>query len=224
MISTRLVRFLPAFVLLPVLSGHAGGWAVVTVTTLPEQAVAGQPVDVAWVVRQHGMKRVPGLNGRIVARSGAQEVAADAAPTYPAGSYRARLTLPRSGAWTITIHSGFMDTKATLLPLRAVDAGSRALPAVADAERGRHLFVAKGCVTCHGHAASGAPREMRSLAVGPDLTDRRLPVDYLARFLADPSIKTTWVSDNRMPDLELAPREIAALVAFINAERRVSTR
>jgi hypothetical protein len=65
--------------------------------------------------------------------------------------------------------------------------------------------VAKGCVTCHAHAASGASKEMPSLAVGPDLTDRRLPADYLAKFLADPSVKTVWASGNRMPDLELAP-------------------
>ena len=65
---------------------------------------------------------------------------------------------------------------------------------------------------------------MRSLNMGPDLTDRRLPADYLAKFLADPSIKTVWASGNRMPNLELAPREIAALVAFIDADRRVSGR
>ena len=79
-------------------------------------------------------------------------------------------------------------------------------------------------MTCHAHAGSGASAEMRSLAVGPDLTDRRLPADYLARFLADPSVKTVWANSNRMPDLELAPREFAALVAFLNADRRVSTR
>jgi mono/diheme cytochrome c family protein len=110
------------------------------------------------------------------------------------------------------------------LPIRVADPGTRALPVVAEAERGRHLYVAKGCVTCHSHGASGAPSETRSLKVGPDLTDRRLPADYLAKFLADPSIKTAWTSGDRMPDLELAPREIAALVAFVNAERRVSGR
>ena len=211
-------RLLFAAVLLPVLPHNAGGWSVVTVQELPDHAVAGRPIALGYVVRQHGMMPVPGLHGRVVARSGALEVAADAQPGSRGGLYAARLTLPKSGAWTITVHSGFMDTKATLLPLRVVDAGSAA-PVVAEAERGRHLFVAKGCVTCHGHAAAGAAAEMRSLPVGPDLTDRRLPAEYLARFLADPSIKTVWTSSNRMPNLELAPREIAALVAFVNSPR-----
>ena len=217
-------RLLFALVLLPALPHNAGGWSVVTVKELPDHAVAGRPLELGYVVRQHGMTPIPGLRGRLVARSGALEVTADARPGGRAGDYAARLVLPRSGAWSITVHSGFGDMKAALLPLRVVDAGAPAPAAVAESERGRHLFVAKGCVTCHGHAAAGAGVDMRSLPVGPDLTDRRLPAEYLARFLADPSIKTAWTNGNRMPDLELAPREIAALVAFINAERRVTAR
>ena len=217
-------RLLFALALLPTLPHNAGGWSVVTVKELPDHAVAGRPLELGYVVRQHGMLPVPGLRGRLVARSGTLEVAADAQPGGRAGDYAARLTLPRSGAWTITVHSGFGDMKATLLPLRVVEAGRAAPAAVTESERGRHLFVAKGCVTCHGHAAANAGGDMRSLPVGPDLSDRRLPAEYLARFLADPSIKTGWTSNNRMPDLELAPREIAALVAFINADRRVSGR
>jgi mono/diheme cytochrome c family protein len=220
--SARPLRYLPALVLLPALSDRAGGWAVVTVQDLPDHAVAGQPVEIAYVVRQHGMMPLPKLHGRVVARADSQEVAVDAAPASRDGHYSARLTLPRAGAWTLTIHSGFLDSKATLLPLPVVAPGGRAPAPVAEGERGRQLFVAKGCVTCHSHgAATGG--EIRSFSVGPDLTDRRLPAEYLARFLADPSVKTVWASGNRMPDLELAPREIAALVAFINRPR-VSTR
>jgi mono/diheme cytochrome c family protein len=219
MTTSRFLRLLPALVLLPALPHDFGGWAVVTVRELPEHAVAGQPLEIGYAVRQHGFALIPGLRGRVVARSGAQEVSATPAPASREGFYAARLTLPRSGAWTITVESGFGGAQTTLLPVRVVDPGSPAPAALAAAERGRHLFVAKGCVTCHAHAASGASDEMRSLNVGPDLTDRRLPADYLAKFLADPSIKTVWASDNRMPNLELAPREIAALVAFINSPR-----
>lgn len=223
MASWRFPRFLPALVLLPVLPNDAGGWAVVTVKDVPDHAVAGQPVTLTWAVRQHGTHLVPGLRGRVVARAGGQEIGADATPAYPDGYYQARLTLPRGGAWTVMVQSGFMEAR-TGFPLRVVDAGSRAVASLADAERGQQLFLAKGCITCHSHSASGAPSDVPSARVGPDLSDRRLPADYLAKFLADPSIKTVWASTNRMPNLELAPREIAALVAFINAERRVSTR
>ena len=219
MTSWRFPRMLPALVLLPLLPHNAGGWAVVTVRELPDHAVAGQPLDLAYAVRQHGMTLVPGLRGRVVARAGAHEVSAAATPGARDGHYAARLTLPRAGEWTVTIHSGFGTSNATLLPLRVVDPGARALPALAESERGRHLFVAKGCVSCHTHAGSG----MSGIAVGPELTNLRFPADYLARFLADPSIKPP-TTGARMPDLELAQREIAALVAFINADRRVSGR
>ena len=177
--------------------------------------------DLAYAVRQHGVHRVPGLRGRVVARSGDTEVTAHVPPVFANGGYATRLTLPRSGDWTITIETGFPSANATLLPLRAVDAGTRPLPALADADRGRRLFVAKGCVTCHNQG------EIPGGRVGPDLAGRRFPADYLARYLADPTIKPSQQGpavSARMPDLELAPREIAALVAFINAERRVSVR
>jgi hypothetical protein len=222
MTRRRIPQLLSALALFPILPHNAGGWAVVTVKELPDYAVAGRPLELAYVVRQHGSHPLSDLKGRVVARSGALEVTAHAPPVFANGHYATRLTLPRSGEWTITILSGFGNSNATLLPLRVIDPGARALPTFSEAERGRHLFVAKGCVTCHNHTGSGVP----GIAVGPDLTDRRFPADYLAKFLADPSIKTSQQgsSATKMPDLELAPREIASLVAFINAERRVSGR
>jgi hypothetical protein len=58
-----------------------------------------------------------------------------------------------------------------------------------------------------------------SLSVGPDLTGRRFPAEYLGKFLADPSIASGGGREVRMPNLHLKPREIASLVAFLNAER-----
>jgi cytochrome c2 len=74
--------------------------------------------------------------------------------------------------------------------------------------------VAKGCGTCHVHRdVSGSG----TVAVGPELTNLRLAPDFLQRFLADPA---TLGSTNRMPNLSLKPPEIAALIAFLNAERQ----
>jgi hypothetical protein len=58
---------------------------------------------------------------------------------------------------------------------------------------------------------------------GPDLTERRFAADYLARFLADPTIKPPS-NGKRMPNPGLREKDIAPLVAFINADRRVTTR
>lgn len=206
--------------LLTFLALNLGGWAVITVEDLPDQVVVGQPVSLDFTVRQHGHTLLSNLNARVVAVAGGDRVSATAQPGTSAGRYRATVTLPHAGAWSITIYSGFGNSNVTLMPLPAVGPG-RAVAAVAAAERGRQLFVAKGCITCHVHpevSGSGV------VNVGPDLTGRRFTGDYLQRFLADPNIATTRGAGGfEMPNLNLAPREIAALAAFINGETAAQT-
>jgi mono/diheme cytochrome c family protein len=199
--------------LLMLITLNFGGWAVITVQDLPDRVVAGQPVTLDFTVRQHGHTLLADLQPRILAQAGAEQVSAAAQPGSSAGRYRVSFTLPRPGGWTITVYSGFGNNNVTLMPIPAVSPGAAA-PEIAAAERGRRLFVAKGCVTCHVHPevpASGV------VTVGPDLTGRRFTTEYLQRFLADPDIATTRGAGGfAMPNLDLAPREIAALAAFIN--------
>jgi mono/diheme cytochrome c family protein len=201
--------------LLTLLMLPLGGWAVITVEDLPDQIAVGQPVTLDFTVRQHGHTLLSNLNPRVTAVAGQDQVSAAVQPGPSAGRYQASLTLPHAGAWTVTVYSGFGNNNVTLLPIPAVNPG-RAAPEIAAAERGRRLFVAKGCITCHVHPevpASGV------VTVGPDLTGRRFTGDYLQRFLADPDIATTRGAGGfAMPNLNLAPREIAALAAFINGE------
>jgi mono/diheme cytochrome c family protein len=98
------------------------------------------------------------------------------------------------------------------MPISVIAAGAQP-PVLADAERGQRLFAGKGCVTCHTHKA--VPVE--GVKAGPDLSDKRFGADALAQFLADPpkALKARG-SSNFMPNLELKPKEIASLVAFIN--------
>jgi mono/diheme cytochrome c family protein len=206
---------LPALLLLPLLGAY-GGWAAITVQDLPDYVVAGQPVTLTFIVRQHGFTKLSGLQPRVEARATGGGITAEATAGREAGQYAATLTLPRAGEWTITIHSGFGNSRVTLLPVRAIPPRSVAPAPLAEAERGQRLFVAKGCLTCHVHAdveGSGV------VAVGPDLTGRRLPADYLRQFLANPAIVARSGAP-QMPNLDLKPQEIAALSAFINAERR----
>jgi mono/diheme cytochrome c family protein len=216
--NTRPSRLtVPALLLLPLLGAY-GGWAAITVQDLPDYVVAGQPVTLSFIVRQHGVSKLSGLKPRVEARAtgGGTTAEAAAAPGREAGQYVATLTLPRAGAWRITIHSGFGNSQVTLLPLQAIAAGAAPPAPLADSERGQRLFVAKGCLTCHVHAdveGSGL------VAVGPDLTGRRLPADYLRQFLANPAIAARSGAP-QMPNLDLKPQEIAALSAFITAERR----
>jgi len=61
-------------------------------------------------------------------------------------------------------------------------------------------------------------------AFGPELTDRRLSADYLAKFLANPSMKPATPGKPQMPNLDMREKEIIPLVAFLTAERRAATR
>ena len=215
---TRISRLLlPVVLALPLMAAF-GGWAAITVQDLPEYAVARQPLTLTFMVRQHGVTPLSRLEPRVEAENAGVTAAAVAQPESEPGRYTARLVPPQAGDWRITIHSGFMNSQVTLLPLTVIEPGAAAPSAPVPAERGRQLFVAKGCVTCHLHrevAGSGV------VSVGPELTGRTFPADYLQHFLADPSIGPRY-SDFRMPNLNLQAPEIAALIAFINSAQRAS--
>jgi cbb3-type cytochrome oxidase cytochrome c subunit len=137
------------------------------------------------------------------------------------------MTLPRDGAWTIDIRSGFMNSTMStpLMPMRVVAAGAPAPQPMPDALRGKHLFVAKGCVTCHVHPEMS---DWSSINVGPNLTGRRYAPEVLAAFLDDPEksplSKAAAPTYVRMPKLGLDPSEITALVAFVNGGSAVASR
>jgi len=196
-----------------------GGWCVVTVDDLPEYVTVGKPTEITFTIRQHGMTLLDNLQPVIGAKNGTAEVKANAT-TKGSGRYSASLVVPKGGDWTVTIHSGFMGNKVNLAPIPAIAAGATPpKPAIA-ADRGERLFIAKGCVTCHVHeevAGSGL------IKVGPNLTPKRYQPDFLAKFLADPSIARTPGKQEIMPKLELKPLEVVAITAFLNNERQVSS-
>ena len=79
------------------------------------------------------------------------------------------------------------------------------------AARGKALFRAKGCATCHWHAAVG---DTQVVGVGPALTDCRPDPAFVRRWLRDPSAVRPGA---RMPALGLSEEEIEALIAFLSA-------
>lgn len=217
----RWVLAVPSVLLLAAFTHNAGGWAVVSVQDLPDYAVAGQPMTLTYTVRQHGENLLADLKGSVTATSGSARTTADAKGAGKAGYYSASVTLPNAGEWKLTIHSGFGKSKLVAIPIRAIAAGARAVPTLAADEQGHRLFVAKGCVTCHTHG--DAKSEIGNGA--PELTGKKFAPSYLAEFLAKPSIKPStakngWV----MPNPNLKHQEIAALVAFINSEKRIAAK
>ncbi len=204
---------LPLIAVLGLTAAFAGGWATITVENLPDYVIARQPTNLTFSVRQHGMRLMDEVSPSIEARSGDNAYEARAVPTNRAGYYTAKLDLPATGQWAITIKSGWGASNVTLLPIAAVESVGRVPVTFTAAQRGHRLFVAKGCLSCHTHARVAQSGQYE---VAPDLTERGLAGDYLARFLADPSVKKTWTSEARMPNLNLKPAEINALVAFLN--------
>lgn len=199
-----------------------GGWAVITIDEVPDYATVGKPVNLTYVARQHGVEKLDKLSGDIEARSGKTVVRATVREN-PRTHYTASITLPHSGDWTVTVNSGFGPSNAKLIPLKAVDAGAPP-PEIAQAERGRRLFVAKGCLTCHVHSAVSTDG-MIQVKVGPDLSEKRYAADYLKMYLADPSIRPPSTPNGaRMPNLGLKPVEIVAIAAFINGKPLASAK
>ncbi len=212
-----------------------GGWAVVTVSKIPDAWITGKPLQLTWQARQHGMTPLEGLRPTLEARSGSRVISGKTWAFSEDGQkgYRGTITFPQSGLWQVTINSGFGRSRAVLVPWRVVDSGTAIKGTVEEhlqkigiapfreAERGRRMFAAMGCVTCHTHRDVGITGEVSN--AGPDLTGRKFPSAYLAKFLADPSIKPA-ANGNRMPNIGLRDKDIAPLIAFINAERRLTSR
>jgi len=214
MAAALLRPFLRLLPLSATLAVAAGGWAVITLDDLPDAIAAGKPVTLTFAVRQHGHTPLDNLRPSIDASlAGGEHIRADAVPAGEKGRYRSTLTLPDTGQWRLTINSGFGSSRVDLDPIAVTGPGQTG-PVFAQAERGRRLFVAKGCVTCHLH---GAVAGSGVVQVGPELTTLRLPPDFLEKFLADPTIlPPAQRSNGGMPTLDLKPAEITALVAFLN--------
>jgi cytochrome c551/c552 len=216
-----------------------GGWAVVKVNKVPDAWVAGKPLTLSWEVRQHGVRPMgfeDNLSPTLEARSGDRVVRGTAAAYSEEGwkGFRGTIVFPTTGEWQVTINSGFGNSRAVLVPWRVVDSvrtirgtveehlATLGIPRLGEVERGRRLFAAQGCVDCHVHRAVDITGPMST--VGPELTDRRLPAVYLARFLANPAIKQPAPGAMAMPNLALREKEIQPLVAFLTAERRAASR
>lgn len=200
---------------------HAGGWGVVTVKDLPEHVTAGRPFDLTFAVRGHGRVLSSRLLAEVEASNGRSSIRAVARPATQEGYYTASLLLREPGAWTLAIRTGY--GQGPRLPLKVIETGEQ-LPPLSPVQRGQQLFAAKGCMTCHRHDAvvSNHPSP-----VGPPLANGKYQPDYLARLLADPAAAATRPAGSSpwtMPDLELTPKEIDALVSFMTTGTRVAER
>lgn len=206
----------------------AGGWSVTTLDKLPDRVIAGEPVTVGFVVRQHGVTTLADLKPTIVAtRCNSDEKAEISVEEDTPGHYTAELTFPGEGVWNWSIAAFGPDQPLPALNVLPADAAAdvagedtNETVAVSPEELiqlGTELFVAKGCVVCHQNDGVDVdPYE--SLNMGPELTGYGGDADFLRQWLADPSAVKP---DAYMPTLGLSDDEIEALIAFLAADSEV---
>ena len=194
-----------------------GGWAVVTVKDLPEYFVAGQQYTIEFQVRQHGRTLLSDLQPRLVVSSSERSLGS----TIPAvarsaeGTYAVTFTAPAGEQVFLTIKSGFGNNELRLYPQAVVAAGA-SRPALSAADRGRILFVAKGCNVCHANSDLTDRPDNQSIAVGPELGGRRLARQYVIQKITNPASQI-------MPDVGLSDVEAGAIAAFLTGERAAAS-
>src|SRR4051812_38963331 len=93
---------LAALVTLPLVAAKFGGWSIVTIRDVPEYAVAGKPIELSFVVRQHGIGGMAGLMPKITATSGST-VVKSLGLDVGEGNYTGRVVVPTAGTWKINI-------------------------------------------------------------------------------------------------------------------------
>jgi hypothetical protein len=103
-----------------------GGWATITVDPRPDSVLVGQPLQLAFLVKQHGVKPMAGLKPRIELRApGKDTIRIAAKELKETGRYAAQVKFPSAGEWSINIHSGFMKSEIDLPRMKVV--GTRAV-------------------------------------------------------------------------------------------------
>ena len=108
-----------------VVPGFAGGWAVVTLDSLPQGVSPGAAFTIGFTVRQHGVTPLSNLDPapQVTAKNAqtGEVVRSTATDDGPRGHYAARLTFPSSGEWSWGIQA-FGGQQQPMPPILVADA------------------------------------------------------------------------------------------------------
>lgn len=106
-----LVLIIVLLTLLTVTPVMAGGWAVISLDSLPGEIIAGQPVSIGFTVLQHGRTPLDGLDPvlRLTHIESGEDLTVYAKAEGNSGHYSAILTLPEAGSWRWSIQAFNMD-------------------------------------------------------------------------------------------------------------------
>lgn len=115
-------RIVTAVLALSLVAGvaQAGGRAHVSILTTPKQVVAGKTFEVAFSVRpEFPMAKDRKIEPIVRATCGDQTITVAAVPLKHQGEFKASLTVPREGDWTISVDSRYCETRMQPLILKA---------------------------------------------------------------------------------------------------------
>jgi cytochrome c551/c552 len=183
---------------------------------LPEYVVAGHQYTLQFQVRQHGHNFLDDLHPELLlSSSGTDDGQSIPARNRGHGSYAATFTAPQTGPLYLTIKSSFGASDLRLYPVAVVARGVTPAP-MATADRGRILFVAKGCNACHANSDLTDRPDNQQIKVGPELGGRRLARDYVIQKVKQPQSQI-------MPDLGLSDAEAAAIATFLSGGQTAAT-
>lgn len=209
---------------------YVGGWTITTVHDLPTHLVVGEPTTITFTMRQHGEDLVTGVSPALLVKSEGDGLLTPrrriAATSAGRGVYRAVVTPDAARPLSIGIDTDLHGWKTTLLEIPVLARGASA-PKVPAVTHGRALFVAKGCAGCHMKADDPRLGETQVVSVGPSLTNRTYPADYVAKKILDPSSLpaiTNYNTNAKMPKLEVTTAEADAIAAYLNGRAMAQRR
>jgi mono/diheme cytochrome c family protein len=201
-----------------------GGWAVVTLRDVPEYLEVGAPATIQFEMRQHGRTRLEGLsptvtvshaNHRLLSRMFTRDRIRTTEAIEP-GLYEATITPTEAGEMAVTIDTDLYGWKVRLLPFRVIRSET-APPSLSLAERGRQLFVAKGCVTCHAKRDEPTLNEYGARSIGPELVSGAYSAEWLERKLANPAqFRRKPTNSLVMPALPMDQGQLDVLVRYLS--------
>jgi hypothetical protein len=206
-------------------TANAGGWAVATAAPLPADVTAGTEFAVSFQMRQHGvhLTDLGEIPLAFTHRESERRITAVATAAPQTLIYAVNVTLPLAGTWDWTVGDGFVQPMGSLVahaataPLTSADSRSASAQSTSD---GSELFLSRGCVVCHAHAAVTETRaatlgQFASFNAGPDLSGFTAAPEYLRMWLANPQAVKP---EAQMPDLGLSEADVDTLVRFFAPE------
>ena len=110
--------------LLPAAGALAGGWVVVTLETMPGQIQAGEPMELSFMVRQHGRTPTHDVSPVLTATNAesGRRIQADAEPASKVGRFTVEVSFPDAGLWEWSISAEPYVQTTTFAPLTVLAA------------------------------------------------------------------------------------------------------